>query len=302
MNKNSKFIRQFKAQPVRFIVIAVSSFVVGQIIESAFGQPIQDYFKSTIWSNEFFVKNCLPFIIGIILPIAAIILLSYVLFNPDDKAEEFDNQDAASSDLIEAPNPNKSDRELLSILKSVGIVSATTNLTATQFEPKEVMHRTHRHLLFMGILGSKWVNSHGAVFESFLKRVEQRHGEVKFLLIDPEGQSYNKLEILREGAIKEESLDKLYALSNQYRCLSVKLYDELPSFRLIFIDEKILAISRYKLDREGHFSSKFGWEAPHVIVTANADWSLFYSFEQLFHTIWSKSKDLKDYVSRKSGN
>jgi hypothetical protein len=301
MNRNSKIIRQFKAKPVSFIVISVSSFVVGQVIESAFGQPIQNYFK-TIWSNDFFVKNCVPFIIGIILPIAAIILMSYILFNPDDRTEDLTKQDGASGDLTGVTNLNKSDRELLSVLKSVGIVGATTNLSATQFEPREVMDRTNRHLLFMGILGSKWVNSHGAAFEYFLRRVEQKHGEVKFLLIDPKGQAYNKLEILREGAIKEESLDKLYAFSKKYRCLNVKLYDELPSFRLIFIDEETLAVSRYKLDREGHFNSKFGWEAPHVIITTNADWSLFYSFEKFFHTIWGKSKELEEHMSNKSSN
>jgi hypothetical protein len=298
MEENNKIIEKFKANPLLFIGLSIGSFVVGQIIESAFGQQIQDFFKNKVWDSTFFIGTGLPFIIGIILPIIAIILLSYILFKPTENTEKPNNPIV----IIEPADFNKDEKEFLSVLKDVGIIAATSKLTATQFEPKEVMERTKKHLLFMGILGSKWVNSHGSVFESFLKRIEQKHGEVKFLLIDPEGRAYNKLEILREGAIKEQSLTKLHDLAKTYSCLRVKLYDELPSFRLIFIDEQILAISRYKLDREGHFKSKFGWEAPHVVITSNADWSLFDSFEHQFHAIWDNSKDLEDFISQQIEN
>lgn len=225
-------------------------------------------------------------------------LINSVFIEKDNKLLDIQNESKNSTikaDTIDPIIPNE-EKDLLNILKDVGLVGATSRLSATKFEPIECMKQTKKRLLFMGILGSKWVNTPDNEFENFLRRVESKHGEVRFLLINPVGKAYLRLVDLREGNIKEQSLNILNDFSIKYPFLRIKLYDDLPCFRLILMDESIVAVSRYKLDKEGYFESKKGWENPHVVFTADSKWSFYDPFEHYYHNIWDSSQDLKDYI------
>lgn len=204
--------------------------------------------------------------------------------------------EATPSTEVQSSNlPN----EVITILKEMGIVGATSRLSESKFEPDQCMAQAHRKLFFMGILGSKWVilPHVRAEFVKFLKRVQAQNGSVRFLLIEPESRFFGRLKTLREGAISDESLQHFKMLMKEFSCLEVRLYDQMPCFRLVFIDDKILAVSRYKIDKEGYFQSKFGWEAPHIIVDSSAPWSLYSAFELYYEQIWDGSKDLNLTIS-----
>ena len=295
---------KLRRNPIQVIILTIITFICGQIIESFFGTPIQNWFQKNVWDSDFFLKTGLPFFISIVIPLFLLVLFTYILFFLKDRSKQKENlepdqleQKALNPTLERSPQ----DTDLLKVLAEVGIVNATTKLSATQFEPTQCMEKTQKHLYFMGILGSKWVNTHGGEFEKFLRRLESKHGEARFLLINPEGKAYSKLFALREGNIKIDSLKKLHEFSQKYECLRVKLYDDLPSFRLILIDELTLALSRYKLDRQGHFESKYGWEAPHIVISATTSWSFYWAFEHYYLNLWNSSIDLEDYVAQKNG-
>lgn len=191
-------------------------------------------------------------------------------------------------------SPNVQD-ELITNLKEIGIVNATSQLAETKYEPAQCMKQVRKRLFFMGLLGSKWVTPANvrSDFVLFLKRVQALNGEVRFMLIDPKSQYFKDLMNLRGGALSDDSLKYFLQLSKEYSCLQVRLYNQMPCFRLIFIDDKILAISCYKIEKEGYVQSKFGWSAPHLVIDSNSPWSLYISFELYYGQIWDSAKDIK---------
>lgn len=189
-------------------------------------------------------------------------------------------------------------------LKELGIVGTTEKLSQSKFEPIECMKLARRSISFMGIVGSKWV-SEGVVldeFKRFLQRVQGRGGHVKFLMINPNGDGFAQLKDFRQGAIKADSLKCFKALEKQFSCLEVRLYSHLPCFRLVFIDNELVAVSRYKYNKEGYFQSKYGWEAPHLVIESKSCWSFYDPFEAYFHQSWTNAKPLSDFFAKKRKN
>jgi len=185
--------------------------------------------------------------------------------------------------------------ELVGVLNEMGITGCTSQLSSSKYEPLQCMKQAQKSLSFMGILGSKWVIEPAtrSEFSKFLTRIQHHGGHIHFLLIQPNGVSFSKLKILREGAISHESLDHFRNLMKTYSCLQVRLYDLLPCFRLVFLDERIAAVSRYKIDKEGYFQSKQGWDAPHIEIDSTAVWSMYQAFELYFQQVWDSSQKLR---------
>lgn len=184
--------------------------------------------------------------------------------------------------------------ETLGVLQELGIVGSATRLQSSQFEPKECIEAARRKIDFMGILASKWVEQGHvrAEFEKLLLRLQSQNSFIRFLLIDPACPAFKNLKALRGGGISTGSLQSLRTLSKKFPSLQVRLYDQMPTFRLIFIDDTTLAISRYKIDQEGYFQSQYGWEAPHLVIRSDAPWSLYDAFATFFEETWRRSKPL----------
>lgn len=183
------------------------------------------------------------------------------------------------------------DDDLLVVIEEMGISGATTILTKSRYEPLECMKQTRRKLYFMGILGSKWVEPQiRDEFKEFLQRAQDRGGLVRFLLINPNSKAYKQLKSRR--GITAESLKQFRLLCHEFPCLLVRLYNQSPCFRLVFIDDQTLALSRYKTDKEGYFQSRFGWEAPHLVIKADAPWSMYEAFEIYFQQVWETAQEL----------
>jgi hypothetical protein len=60
----------------------------------------------------------------------------------------------------------------------------------------------------------------------------------------------------------------------------------------VFLDNNSLALARYKVDRDGYFQSKYGWEAPHLVFTSQAPWSLYFAFESYYNSVWRDAATL----------
>lgn len=180
------------------------------------------------------------------------------------------------------------------VLGEMGVIACTSRLSQSRYEPAQCMKQARKKLYFLGVLGSKWViEPHvRAEFRQFLSRIQLEGGEAHFLLINPGGNAFKHLRDQREGAISTESLKHVRALMKEFACFKVRLYDQLPCFRLVFIDDQILALSRYRISRDGYFQSKFGWEAPHIVIRAGTPWSLHDAFELYFRQLWDISREL----------
>lgn len=204
-------------------------------------------------------------------------------------------------------NKIKSREDLLKLYKNVGIDGCTEELQGTRFEPRQCMKDVSKYLDFMGVGGNKWVDQDDKLelFENMLKRVKASNGKVRYLLIDPRSDGYRKLKELRHNKVPSASYKRFKKFVRKYNCLEVRLYDDLPSFRLQFVDQEYVAVSRYYIEYELHTKNKFGWKIPHLIVRAEKlsdiqkgemeyQGTLYKSFEQLYEYIWAHSTDIKD--------
>jgi len=229
----------------------------------------------------------IPFAVIAVLPIAFAAVVAFRFLLKRQKRNEEKDRAAQHEAKCEAD-------EVSTVLKEMGIIGCTSRLTESKYEPVQCMKQARRRLYFMGILGSKWVTEPHirAEFRQFLSRIQYQGGFIRFLMINPEGEAFKRLRNYRGGAISAESLGHFRALVEEFPCLQVRLYDQLPCFRLVFIDDSMLAVSRYKIDKEGYFQSKYGWEAPHLVIDSTAPWSLYDAFELYYQQIWDVSLPL----------
>jgi hypothetical protein len=195
----------------------------------------------------------------------------------------------------ESPDPHPGPLltpEIASVLKEMGIVNATPQLAKSNWEPQECMDRARKSLMFLGTLGTKWVD--GACrteFARFLAGIQARRGKVRFLLINPKGESFKLLQGMR-GEPLGVNMVPFSDLLNEYSCLQIRLYDTLPCLRLVFIDGDWLAVSSYVVDQKEYVRANRGWAAPQLIVTCAAPYSLYDAFALYFETLWNASENL----------
>lgn len=183
-------------------------------------------------------------------------------------------------------------------LEEMGIAGTVPRLSESPVDPVNCMAEAQRRLYFMGILGRKWVilPAVRSRFISFIQRVEGRGGRVRFLLIDPQTSAFNQLRDYEGDVIKADSLGHWQMLSQEFSCLEVRLYKHPPCFRLMFIDDRFLALSRYRIGGRGQFQSKRGWEAPHLILSSDSPWSLYDAFESYFYQVWDNSRSVLELL------
>lgn len=178
---------------------------------------------------------------------------------------------------------------------TIGISPASElELRRSQLEPQECIRHTVAQLRFAGILATKWVADSyvRAEFAKLLERLDNNGGSVQFLLIDPESESYRKFSQLRWSAGSAQPIDVLRSLSEAHRSFEVRLYDALPTFRIVLIDQSIVSFSPYLIG-PGTDRARTGWEAPHIVLDRTAPWPMARTFETLFAETWRTSTPLR---------
>jgi hypothetical protein len=130
-----------------------------------------------------------------------------------------------------------------------------------------------------------------AAFTRLLERLDHNGGSVQFLLLNPESESYRKFSELRWSAGGVQPVELLRNLSAAHRSFEVRLYDALPTFRIVLIDQSIVSFSPYLME-PGTDRARTGWEAPHVVLDRTAPWPLARTFETLFAENWRSANPL----------
>ena len=180
------------------------------------------------------------------------------------------------------------------LVQTIGISPVSElELRRSKLEPLECIKQTVSRLRFAGILATKWVADSyvRAEFARLLERLDNNGGSVQFLLINPESKSYRRFSQLRWSAGSVQPLDMLRGLSAVHCSFRVRLYDALPTFRIVLIDQSIVSFSPYLIvpatDRV-----RTGWEAPHIVLDRTARWPLARTFETLFDETWRAATPL----------
>jgi Domain of unknown function (DUF5919) len=153
-------------------------------------------------------------------------------------------------------------------------------------------------LYFSGVLASKWVIEPAvrSDFRRLLARLDANKGEARFLVINPQGDAFRRLNELRQGHISTESIAPLKHLAEQHHSLQVRLYDSLPAFRIVVIDDDVVSFSPYRLAADAYLASDRGWEAPHVVLDPMANYPLAEAFLLLFNETWENAVPIGDVL------
>lgn len=187
----------------------------------------------------------------------------------------------------------------LPLIELLGITTASAlHLRGSRLEPEDCIERTQNRLYFSGVLASKWVTE-AAVrveFEKLLYRLDTQDepGDVRFLIIDPNSDAYERLGQLRGGKISDESVPHLLRLAKQYQSFEVRGINRLPAFRIIAIDDDVVSFSPYALAGEAYATSRRGWDAPHVMLDPQAPWPLASAFRLYFEEAWDAASPIKE--------
>jgi len=83
----------------------------------------------------------------------------------------------------------------------------------------------------------------------------------------------------------------LRSLSAEHTSFQVRLYDALPTFRIVLIDQSIVSFSPYLMDF-GTDRARTGWRAPHIVLDRSTPWPLARTFETLFDETWRTATPL----------
>lgn len=200
-------------------------------------------------------------------------------------------------------------RKKIHLYEELGIINCTEELKGTQLEPIQCMKDVHTSLSFMGVGGEKWVKDPQLrkTFENMLRQTKTMGGEVRFLLINPASEAYSRLYQLRGESVPYDSYEHFANLVDKFDNLKVRLYSDMPSFRMQFVDDTYLAISRYYFDKVSHDSFGGGWKTPHLIISTEQrefgesesryKGSLYGSFLLAYNFIWSHSEKIQKWIA-----
>jgi DNA-binding SARP family transcriptional activator len=185
-------------------------------------------------------------------------------------------------------------RRVDDLVQTIGISPASElELRRSKLEPLECISQTVSRLCVAGILGTKWVADSyvRAQFARLLGRLDDEGGSVRFLLINPQSEAYQRFSQLRWSAGDAQPLSMLHSLSADHPSFQVRLYNSLPIFRIVLIDQSIVSFSPY-LMTPGTERARTGWEAPHIVLDRTAPWPLASTFETLFEESWRTATPL----------
>ena len=178
---------------------------------------------------------------------------------------------------------------------SLGLVGADRE-TRSGINYKRALSLCTTSLDFLGI-GAGKLHEEQRAFEDAIDRCSRADRAICFLLCSPDSEGLRKIaQSARrdENSFRDVVLETLRALAvlkkNRAKNIQVRLYDDFPVFRLMFINDEICLASHYVLGKGGD-----GSEAPqmHVIrIRESRDVeSLYFGFRSYFERVWREASE-----------
>lgn len=186
----------------------------------------------------------------------------------------------------------------MKLFRIFGFDRIVRSLRNSDYVPKRAMEKTDNELHFMGCLGYKWVRGpeERDKFETFLSRMDANDGTVRFLIADTDSEGYSKLSELRnldEQTLSDHANHYHYyeEYHSDYDCIEVRLFTNIPIFRLLFIDDSVV-ISRYRYE-DRDIETDRAWEnIPHLEINTESTWTLHDPLEHLFEYLWNQAEPI----------
>lgn len=198
------------------------------------------------------------------------------------------------------PSPSASpaqfeNTELGRAVTGLGITEHTSlQLEDSNISPVQCCRQVVRRLWFSGIMANKWVldpDAHTA-FDRLLTRLdrEEEFALARLMIVNPESEA---AEVLRDRGLltdrEMKSIPVLQDLVLAHPSFEVRMYDALPLFRLIIVDQTFVTVGPY-LNQPAALP-RSGWEVPQLALTHAAPYPLAQSFVGLFEESWKRYRN-----------
>jgi len=202
------------------------------------------------------------------------------------------------------------DLRLVQIGRTLGLVPLEhTAMTETGMLPEQLISRQPKRLLFAGTLASKWVESANVrrMFDRYLASLDTRtaaqtyrqvdsRAPVRFIIMYPYGESYQRLGESRLGNISRNHISHLVELDRGHRSFAIRTIDAVPRFRLQCIDygdQAIASFSRYPLTYADYEAEDSGYRSPHFLVRWQTEDDLLGQLvKNYFEAMWNGATPL----------
>lgn len=194
-------------------------------------------------------------------------------------------------------------------IRSLGIINILNSQIKGPGSTKAFMQKANQEICFVGIAASKWVNE-AEEFENMIRRIcGHQSGKIRFLLLSPNSDAAYRLNVAsrKEGElsvqdkinnslnkIKEivNKLDKEAANINYAQNFKVKLYSQMPIYRLTLIDRSSAYFSFYRLNNDGKKLKQLQIESERVQDKKSNN--IYNALAEYFENIWESTESV-DY-------
>jgi hypothetical protein len=173
-------------------------------------------------------------------------------------------------------------------VRAVGVYSVATDANDKSHTP-QICSAVHTAFDFFGICAFRTALDPG--FRQLLENSRHKENvQFRFLLLDPASPDLPKRATEeREDPVSlrhevEATLTRLGQYQRTFNVhIEVRLYDRLPIWRMVFIDEKTLYLNQF-------LTGKKGTDSPQIRIEKGSDDSLYLSFRRTFEYEWEKAK------------
>ncbi|MCX6680093.1 MAG: hypothetical protein NTX42_07000 [Methanothrix sp.] len=172
-----------------------------------------------------------------------------------------------------------------------GIEDVVESTVSGKGSASSVLSEANSDFMLMAIAARKWIDT-GALMDKKMRDFGTRRGNLKFLLLNPNSDECKRLSIsqgLNEDHVSDLIIKTLKGLAekshNKYLNIEIRLYDFMPIFRIVIIDEKTIYLGFYRAGTTGGDSFQ-------LILKPVAEQSLYKPIKEYFITVWD-SKDTK---------
>jgi hypothetical protein len=178
--------------------------------------------------------------------------------------------------------------------EATGFEDYVVELKDSRYHPKEIIPEIYTSFDFLGHGASKWTDQF-VLLDQAIERVKRNKGMVRFMTFDPRVAKGLKDHEVESNDIQEQnkilkSLLTLKHLANKHlrddNKVQIKIYRELPTFRLAFVNSNIVLVGHYN----GH--TRNSNESPIIVFNSVKEWSFYSAFRALFEKRWNEAETI----------
>ncbi len=171
-------------------------------------------------------------------------------------------------------------------IKAIGVKQISLSRVSNT---KDVLEQASLRFDFWGESGNRTVKSEK--FEPMLKRISERSGSVRFLLLDPESEAVSR-RALDECETPQSHRSDINATIERlqnfrksgYSMIEIRLYSDYPKWRIAIVDSSRMHVNYFTKGRRAN-------ESPEIILIDGVD-SMLQAFRKSFDDIWETSKTI----------